>query len=180
MAVVVLMSTGLMAATEPKVSALKSDLEEAMGQVRKAILKKDYEGFVRSVALLEPSAKLTKSKWLEAVENRLASRLLLNNTFPDLKKSTRFIDISKTGGWAVYYAEVRLDDPNYLSVGAVLFRQNKGRWLPVGLLYSFTKARPGSQAAMEGFVAWEGEDDIRTAIRTMPEFQLESLAEIPQ
>ena len=169
--------------TAPKADAkadakadLKADLEAAMGKVRTAIEKGDYDSFVR---LVEPSIRMKKpgmsrEQFQTAVSDPKSKEMFLSMAFPDLKTQTKFIKIKTLGDWAAYYAEDNLDDKNYLNVSMFIFHKVGGQWLKAGDGFGMTKARPGSDMAKKGLAAWKGPDEVLNTIDTYPKFQLEN------
>lgn len=157
-------------ASEPN----RGQLERAMSETRSAVLAGDFQKFLASVDPLNPQSKISEEQWQQFLGNDRARKLLLRG-IPDLKNETAFLSLKTQTEWAAYYAETSLNDDNHQTLSVFVFRKGESGWRPAGKSYGLTKARPGSESAKQGYVAWTGREEMLKTIETDKSFLLEEL-----
>ncbi|MFH1777224.1 MAG: hypothetical protein ABH952_06690 [Candidatus Omnitrophota bacterium] len=151
---------------------IKSALENVMNDVRGAIIANNYTLLTNSI---DPTQRLTQEELEKISKDEKSRNFCLDQMFPDLKNSTKFIHLKIKGEWAGYYAETDLDDPDWLTVSVFVFHRIQGKWYVYAMGYGLCKARPNGKYANTPMSAWEGTDDIMNTINSDPEFQIENI-----
>jgi hypothetical protein len=151
---------------------LRTALENAQAKAHRAIRNADFDAFVRHVQGRPGRGMIDRAEFKRASEDEMFQELMLNDIFLDLGNKANFLTIKTEPGWAAYYAETDLDDPNCTSATVFMFKQEGRSWKACGGVFGLTKARPDSDMAKGGMAAWKGRDDMLDTIETDPRFDL--------
>ncbi len=103
---------------------LRKELENAYNNVRQALIKKDYETFIKVIEPAKPKAYVPKEQWPDAVG-------FLIGMYEDLKK-LEFIKVVDKGEYAYMILRTYLDDENYITIDAFKFHKVKGKYILSG------------------------------------------------
>ena len=153
---------------------LRDQLEGSMLRARSGVLEGDLKQFLSSIDPMHSKSNMIEMQWKALLGNERGRKLLLRSV-PDLKTEAVFLAVKAEEDWAAYYAETGLDDPKYQTLKAWVFHKSEAGWLPAGRSYGLTKAKPGGEAAKEGYPAWDGHEDMLKAIETDENFSFETL-----
>lgn len=154
--------------------SLRDQMEASMQKARSAVLEGDLDKFLSSIDPVHSKSNVNVLQW-EALLGSDNGRKLLLRSVPDLKKDTVFLTEKVRDDWAVYFAETGLDDPNYQTLKAWVFHKSEKGWRPAGKSYGLTKAKPGGEAAREGYPAWSGHEEMLKTIEEDKNFSFETL-----
>jgi hypothetical protein len=154
---------------------LRTTLEEVQAKAHLAVRNADPDAFARHVSARTGRDMPDINEFKKACSNKAFQDSMLNDVFLDLRKKANFLTIKTEPGWAAYYAETDLDDPNYTSASMFLFKQEGQSWKACGVVYGLTKARPESKMAKSGMAAWKNREDMLNIIKTDPRFDLVKL-----
>jgi hypothetical protein len=130
--------TGAMVAKAPVATGLRAEIEAAytvMVATLAAGNKTEFFGMIDSAALKRMP---TDEEWKQALP-------FLQDSYPDLKK-TSFLSLENKDSQTVYYYFLsELQDAKYVTVNVLIFNKATGKWKVSGNIFSSSFARPADK-----------------------------------